>query len=72
MAQRTEAICDGKTIGIESIFTVINDKQIKDENGVRWIKCEFCGKIAPVKEFSLYGGPNHFVRRRNPESKTCQ
>ena len=35
------------------------ETQITDENGVRWIKCEFCGKIAPVKEFSSYGGPNH-------------
>jgi DNA-directed RNA polymerase subunit RPC12/RpoP len=35
------------------------ETQIKDENGVRWIKCEFCGKIAPVKEFSSYGGANH-------------
>ena len=35
------------------------ETQIKDENGVRWIKCEFCGKIAPDKEFSSYGGTDH-------------
>ena len=28
MAQRTVAICDGKYIGIESIYTVINGHQI--------------------------------------------
>lgn len=28
MAQRTVALCDGKYIGIESIFTVINGRQI--------------------------------------------
>jgi DNA-directed RNA polymerase subunit RPC12/RpoP len=51
------------------------ETQIKDENGVRWIKCEFCGKIAPVKEFSSYGGPNHInlgtcveCSRNNPEA----
>lgn len=26
MAQRTVALCDGKFIGIESIYTVIDDK----------------------------------------------
>lgn len=28
MAQRTVALCDGKFIGIESIYTVIDGKQI--------------------------------------------
>ena len=28
MVQRTECLCDGKIIGIESIYTVINGKQI--------------------------------------------
>nr|WP_296441233.1 hypothetical protein [uncultured Acetatifactor sp.] len=28
----------------------------KDVDGNRWIKCEFCGKIAMEGEFSIYGG----------------
>ena len=28
MAQRTVALCDGKYIGIETVFTVIDGKQI--------------------------------------------
>lgn len=28
MAQRTVALCDGKYIGIETIYTVINGQQI--------------------------------------------
>ena len=28
MAQRTVALCDGKYIGIETIYTVINGRQI--------------------------------------------
>ena len=32
------------------------DKPIRDVDGNRWIKCEFCGKIAMKKEFSSYGG----------------
>ena len=49
MAQRTVAICDGKYIGIESIYTVINGHQInipdrlknlreKSRNNKRWKK----------------------------------
>ena len=32
MAQRTVALCDGKFIGIESIYTVIDGKQINIPN----------------------------------------
>lgn len=32
------------------------DKQIRDADGNRWVKCEFCGKIALEAEFSSYGG----------------
>jgi DNA-directed RNA polymerase subunit RPC12/RpoP len=35
------------------------EKPIKDPDGNRWVKCEFCGKIAMDKEFSSYGGKNH-------------
>ncbi len=32
---------------------------VKDADGNRWIKCEFCGKIAVEAEFSSYGGAGH-------------
>lgn len=31
---------------------------VRDADGRRWIKCEFCGKIAMEGEFSSYGGKN--------------
>ncbi len=34
-------------------------KQVCDQYGRRWIKCEICGKIATIDEFRFYGGPNH-------------
>ncbi len=33
------------------------ETQVKDPEGNRWIKCEFCGKIAKEPEFPSYGGP---------------
>lgn len=35
------------------------ETQVRDLEGNRWIKCEFCGKIAMDAEFSSYGGPGH-------------
>lgn len=32
---------------------------IRDKYGVRWVKCERCGKIAADGEFGAYGGANH-------------
>ena len=32
---------------------------VRDAAGNRWIRCEFCGKIAKDSEFSSYGGANH-------------
>ena len=32
---------------------------VKDADDNRWIKCEFCGKIAMEGEFSIYGGKGH-------------
>lgn len=32
------------------------EKQVRDAQGNRWIRCEFCGKIAEDSEFSSYGG----------------
>lgn len=34
MAQRTVCLCDGKHVGIETIFTVISGQQIIDKKGV--------------------------------------
>ncbi len=33
------------------------ETQVRDAEGNRWIKCEFCGKIAMESEFPSYGGP---------------
>lgn len=33
--------------------------QVRDSLGRRWIKCEYCGKIALENEFNSYGGANH-------------
>ncbi|MDD4729921.1 MAG: topoisomerase DNA-binding C4 zinc finger domain-containing protein, partial [Dysgonamonadaceae bacterium] len=43
---------------MESNFTQ-QETQIRDDEGNRWIKCEFCGKIAKDNEFSSYGGAGH-------------
>lgn len=32
------------------------ETQVRDTYGNRWIKCEFCGKVAKDTEFSSYGG----------------
>lgn len=40
---------------IESNFQQ-QDVPIRDADGNRWVKCEFCGKIAKESEFSSYGG----------------
>ena len=33
------------------------ETQVRDSEGNRWIKCEYCGKMAVDSEFSSYGGP---------------
>lgn len=40
---------------IESGF-IQQETQVIDAEGNRWIKCEFCGKIAKDDEFTSYGG----------------
>lgn len=35
------------------------ETQVRDAAGNRWIKCEFCGKIAMENEFNSYGGVGH-------------
>lgn len=32
------------------------ERQVRDSEGKRWIKCELCGKIARESEFAIYGG----------------
>ena len=32
---------------------------VRDADGNRWIKCEYCGLIAMESEFSTYGGAHH-------------
>ena len=34
-----------------------NDHQARDAWGNRWVKCEYCGKVAKESEFRSYGGP---------------
>ena len=33
------------------------ETQVRDADGNRWVKCEYCGKIATENMFSSYGGP---------------
>lgn len=35
------------------------ETQVRDVEGNRWIKCEFCGKIAEESYFTSYGGAGH-------------
>ena len=34
-----------------------NDHQARDAWGNRWVKCEYCGKVAMESDFRSYGGP---------------
>ena len=43
---------------MESNFSQ-KEKPVRDGDGNRWIKCEFCGKIAIEDDFSSYGGIGH-------------
>lgn len=43
---------------VKDLFTQ-QDTQIRDSRGVRWVKCEICGKILPSDKFASYGGSNH-------------
>lgn len=53
------------------------EKRVIDNNGIRWIKCEFCGRVAPDSDFSIYGGPKHInlgtckaCKENNPKAKS--
>ncbi|MBR5316725.1 MAG: topoisomerase DNA-binding C4 zinc finger domain-containing protein [Lachnospiraceae bacterium] len=43
---------------MESNFSQ-QETQVRDATGNRWIKCEFCGRIAMENEFCFYGGAGH-------------
>lgn len=43
---------------VKDLF-VQQTEQIRDSQGVRWVKCEICGEIKPEAEFNSYGGANH-------------
>lgn len=50
--------------------------QARDEQGRRWVKCEYCGKIALESEFVDYGGRNRvnlgtcrYCMHHNPKVK---
>ncbi|MBO5238215.1 MAG: topoisomerase DNA-binding C4 zinc finger domain-containing protein [Lachnospiraceae bacterium] len=43
---------------MESNFSQ-QETQVRDPEGNRWIKCEFCGKIARESNFTSYGGAGH-------------
>ncbi len=49
---------------------------VVDPDGVRWIQCEFCGKMDKTGGFVSYGGPNHInlgtckeCARNNPDAQ---
>ena len=52
------------------------DVQARDAQGVRWVRCEYCGKIATEADFVIYGGRNRMnlgtcrqCMRDNPKAK---
>ncbi len=52
------------------------EEQVRDTQGRRWVKCEFCGKIALESKFSSYGGMHHInlgicyeCQKNNPEAR---
>lgn len=52
------------------------DVQARDEHGVRWIRCEYCGKIATEADYVIYGGIGRMnlgicrdCMRNNPKAK---
>ncbi|GEM_PF-353357 len=62
----------------DSLLERINqqEEQVRDSQGRRWVKCEFCGKIALESKFSSYGGVNrinlgicHECQKNNPEAR---
>jgi len=51
-----------KEFSKEKIDAIIDDDQehpFRDPLGNRWVRCEYCGKVATDDEFGSYGGMHH-------------
>lgn len=81
MVQRTECLCDGKIIGIESIYTVINGKQInipeklealrvKSRNNELLCHCG-CGAVLTLVAGEKNLRKQHFRLRDGHQSADC-
>lgn len=46
---------------IEEKLNADPEDPVFDSNKVRWLKCSYCGKVAPINDFGSYGG----IGRRN-------
>lgn len=81
MAQRTVCICDGKYIGIESIYTVINGKQInipdkveklREKSQLNQLKCSCgCGAIVILVAGDRNLREQHFRLKEGKSEKEC-
>lgn len=40
-------------------FNYYNTNIIRDSNGNRLVKCDYCGKVSTDNDFISYGGKNH-------------
>lgn len=47
---------DHKFLPQMSVLVEQQDRPATDRFGRRWVKCKVCGKVAPEREFSVYGG----------------
>lgn len=58
--KRKEAQRQAELADAQYIKERINQQteRVLDSRGIRWIKCEFCDKVAPDGEFVSYGGTN--------------
>lgn len=67
---------DGELNESVNILFEQQEKQVRDTEGRRWLKCEFCGKIASEDEFDSFGGRNHInlgtcrdCSKNNPQAR---
>lgn len=44
---------------IEATIDLDQEEIFYDSFGTRWVRCEYCGKVATDTEFSIYGGTHH-------------
>ena len=47
---------DQEYVAEMSVLVEQQDKPATDQFGRRWVKCKDCGKVAPDREFSMFGG----------------